>query len=632
MNFSPSIFPTFRAQAKALLAAEDFTRIEPAPEAAANIEALTRAGNVEQRTRGWWLGSMRSVKKLLISRALWNLFAAFVTLGSVLLMQELVKGTYALQTYFWFAFGIGICEVIRRIVNYYDAIRGRNINRGVQAHLMGCVNDKLLVLDPQAGEEFSRGNLKTLVSSDVEAIEDFVSAASHSWIPTFCMIGVLAPVIISSLGWLGALGLIMAIVQLPIAFLLARFVGVFQNKAQAEKDALTTMLGEWVRNIRLIRFLGQQEPFRKDIHSIVKRYGAQAALLHMAHIVMYGVSGEWWMFVLASMVIAAEVWSVPMDLVSFLPSCWALLYLMSHFSHLPYSISMYAQAKASQIRIKQFLSTPDLLRHFTAKPEPATLGVPVRLHLEQVTLQYGERSVIDNLSLRIDLGMKNAIIGLVGSGKTSLLDLLTGEKHPTSGSIEVEFSSGIRAPLWNREVYEEYRKSLAYSPQQPYLSNAKFHQNISLDENYDKERLEAAVNHAQLQPDIALLTHGLEEEVGETGINLSGGQKQRVSLGRAFYADRKIFVLDDPLSAVDRNTETLLMESILAQTSGLILVSHRLDELQACDRVLVLEQGKVIEDGSPKTLAADNASRFAAYISALAQNETPENSEQAHGW
>ena len=111
--------------------------------------------------------------------------------------------------------------------------------------------------------------------------------------------------------------------------------------------------------------------------------------------------------------------------------------------------------------------------------------------------------------------------------------------------------------------------------------------------------------------------------MGETGINLSGGQKQRVSLARAFASQRPIFILDDPLSAVDRQTERALMGEILKATQGLILVSHRLDELQLCDRVLVLKGGRVLEDGSPKTLMLRADSAFNAFLQAADKGSVP---------
>ena len=111
----------------------------------------------------------------------------------------------------------------------------------------------------------------------------------------------------------------------------------------------------------------------------------------------------------------------------------------------------------------------------------------------------------------------------------------------------------------------------------------------------------------------------MAEEVGETGINLSGGQKQRLSIARAFFSGRRILFLDDPLSAVDGRTEEILTDEFFKRARGLILVSHRLGELHRCDRVIVLSNGTIAEDGTPKTLLADEKSEFMRFLNAVAQ-------------
>ena len=119
-----------------------------------------------------------------------------------------------------------------------------------------------------------------------------------------------------------------------------------------------------------------------------------------------------------------------------------------------------------------------------------------------------------------------------------------------------------------------------------------------------------------MSPDVGQWRGGLGEEVGETGVNLSGGQKQRVNLARALYSGRDYLVLDDPLSAVDTETEARLMENLLAHCNGFFLSSHRLTELRLTDRLLVLENGRIVEDGSPQLLMNDPESEFSQHLSA----------------
>ncbi len=622
--FTPSLAPTFRRQSRELYEAEDFAPITGSPELTKLVDALDKVPDTPgYPLNKWWFGSLGAIRDLLIRRAVWHTVGALCALLSVAAMQRIVLEQNQWGRILLFTGVIALCELAKNLIGYFDRLRGANIMRGVQSYLMGLVNRKLLYLDPAGDQEFSRGNLKTLVSSDVEAIEDFISAASHTWIPTFAMLIVLSPIILINLGWLGAIGIGTAILQIPLTIILSRFIANLKSKTQDEKDKVTTVLGEWVKNIRLVRFLGLQPRFNSEISRIMNRYCGRAAIMHTVDCIMYGMSHNWWMFGLASILIGGELLHIPIELGSFLPSCWALLAMMAHFNHIPYSISMYAQASASAKRVRKLFECPELTRHLDPAPLEIKnmLGVPVRIHIRAITFSYGERKIFDSFSLQLDLRKRTAILGAVGSGKSTLLELLCGELHPESGDIDIEFSSGVTAPLWSETCYREFRRQIAYSPQMPYLSNAKLHQNISLAETPENQELTRAVSSAQLEPDIEILRHGLEEEVGETGINLSGGQKQRVSMARAFYSKRPVFLLDDPLSAVDRQTELKLMSDILKSASGLVLVSHRIEELHHCDRIIVLENGLICEDATPGTLLADSNSRLNAYLSAISTRE-----------
>jgi ABC-type multidrug transport system fused ATPase/permease subunit len=119
---------------------------------------------------------------------------------------------------------------------------------------------------------------------------------------------------------------------------------------------------------------------------------------------------------------------------------------------------------------------------------------------------------------------------------------------------------------------------------------------------------------AELVADIDHWQSGLGEEVGETGVNLSGGQRQRVNLARALYSQRPYLVLDDPLSAVDANTEERLMANIMSGPRGFLLCSHRLQELKQTDRLLVLDDGEIIEDGPPLALMNNPNSEFSQHL------------------
>ena len=180
----------------------------------------------------------------------------------------------------------------------------------------------------------------------------------------------------------------------------------------------------------------------------------------------------------------------------------------------------------------------------------------------------------------------------------------------------MEFDNGDWMDLWHSDVYLRVREAIAYMPQEAYLSNTSLAINVSLDTELEEPDVMRAIQMAELAADISHWRHGLDEEVGEIGVNLSGGQKQRVNLARALYSERDYLVLDDPLSAVDTDTEAVLMANLIQTARGFILVSHRLTELTKTDRLLVLDAGRVIEDGSPTALMADETSQFSRQLRA----------------
>ena len=153
-------------------------------------------------------------------------------------------------------------------------------------------------------------------------------------------------------------------------------------------------------------------------------------------------------------------------------------------------------------------------------------------------------------------------------------------------------------------------------PQEAYLSNTTLGINIALDTGHTETDVMRAIQMAELEADIGHWKRGLLEEVGETGVNLSGGQKQRVNLARALYSGREYLVLDDPLSAVDSDTEASLMVTLCEVPKGFLLCSHRLTELKQTDRLLVMEEGEIIEDGRPLELMQNPSSEFSKQLQA----------------
>ncbi|KAF9920561.1 hypothetical protein FBU30_009579 [Linnemannia zychae] len=206
------------------------------------------------------------------------------------------------------------------------------------------------------------------------------------------------------------------------------------------------------------------------------------------------------------------------------------------------------------------------------------------------------RPTLADITLRIPEGHLTAIVGRIGQGKSSLLNALMGEMYKKQGTVK---------------IYGD----LAYAPQQPWILNATVQDNITFGKAFDQELYDRVVFASGLRPDFEMLPAGDKTEIGEKGINLSGGQKQRVSLARAAYQDADIYLLDDPLSAVDAHVDQHLWQHLLGPQGLLkdktrVLVTHGIHHLEEVDQIVVLKDGMISEMGDFEHL---NKARGAFY-------------------
>lgn len=265
-------------------------------------------------------------------------------------------------------------------------------------------------------------------------------------------------------------------------------------------------------------------------------------------------------------------------------------------------MTMVQQGVAAMNRVRLILDAEELkprTRSTWSNPEPG----PLTFSFDHLTFHHGasSRPALADFTAHIGPGETIGITGPVGSGKSTLVGLLTGTLHPEPGMIRV--GTHDLADVDPAFLHEQ----IAYVPQEAFLFSMSIRENIALgpDPVIDEDRLEKAVALAQLSDEIRHFPMGLDTVVGEKGMTLSGGQRQRVALARAFYRGGNLMVLDDSLSAVDSRTETAILSALreIKNRQPLILVSHRASALRLCDRLLVLDDGRLVEQGNPMDLA-----------------------------
>ncbi|KAJ2385955.1 hypothetical protein GGI05_004534, partial [Coemansia sp. RSA 2603] len=227
-------------------------------------------------------------------------------------------------------------------------------------------------------------------------------------------------------------------------------------------------------------------------------------------------------------------------------------------------------------------------------------------------LSTDESPLVDNVTIQCKRSELAAVIGKVGSGKSSLLSAILGDMVKVSGNVSI-------------------RGSIAYVPQQPWIINATLQDNILFGHELDPEFYDKVIEACALKPDLEMLPAGDMTEIGEKGINLSGGQKARLSLARAVYARADIYILDDPLAAVDAHVSKHLFTQVIGPSGLLasrarILVTNAVEYLPKTDSVTMLNNGSVVEQGSFNELMASKGAVF-DFVHKYIENRSSEDLE-----
>jgi ATP-binding cassette subfamily B protein len=262
--------------------------------------------------------------------------------------------------------------------------------------------------------------------------------------------------------------------------------------------------------------------------------------------------------------------------------------------------SMIQRAAASQKRINEFLNTEPKVKDLLG---PSRVPDFHEIRFEEVSFTYpntGIRAITD-FNLTVKRGEKVAIIGKTGSGKSTIAQLLLRHFDPTSGTIHLDGTDLRQFKL------QSIRDGISYVPQDTFLFSASIAQNIRFgDPDADDQKIRNAARRAAIDAEIEAFPDGYDTRVGERGVNLSGGQKQRISIARALCRQAPVLIFDDCLSAVDAATEHRILaglkEALTDRTA--IIITHRIFSLLEFDRILVLEDGKIVESGTHDQLLA----------------------------
>ncbi len=440
-------------------------------------------------------------------------------------------------------------------------------------------------------EKVTPAKLLTNLTSDVDAVKLFVSQAIASILASiFLIIG--ASILLLSINW--RLGLcVLAVIPViggTFAFALSKVRKLFK-KGQEAIDWLNRVINESILGSSLIRILySQQIEYQKfmvanaeardiglSILSIMSALIPVITLaINLATVIILAMGGHFVIF-------------GTMSLGDFTAFNTYLSILVFPIIILGFMSNVIAMATASYQRLDVILSAE-------AEPKTGALGFDLKgdLGMDQVSLAFGEKQVLKQVSFSAKAGSTTAIIGPTAAGKTQLLNLLIGLLKPTSGTITYDGQpiDDYDAELLHRHVGFVFQDSI--------LFNLTLRENIAFSPDARAADIEKAIAAAELQDFIGALPQGLDTVVSERGTSLSGGQKQRVMLARALALNPKILLLDDFTARVDSTTERAILKNVHEQYPGITLISvtQKIASVEHYDQIILLMEGEVLAQGT----------------------------------
>lgn len=527
-----------------------------------------------------WKVLLVAVRPRLIEVCAWSALSTVGAVGSALVSMQLLANLTSLSaslfTCLAFATFTGLV-----IFAEYQAIESRvelkiEVGQVLVQQLTSALSSRTI---GSRNDDIS----KSIFYSDILQITEFFRASSIIIVPSTISLVLMTPALYFLVGVPGLVGVVLSFLQLSITLLLSRLMKPLREKSRQREDTLLTSVEIWVRNIRLLRWLGWGEIFEKRIDVSVKSYLRAATREHFLKCFSFGITHCWWMIAVGAVLGVAQYLKTDITTGSVFGAIWLMTLLFKNFSSIPYALMTWTSARVAVGRIE---GAQKAAAKSAVERRPWSGRPIVALHLNNVTVERDGRRILDNITTSIDLRKCTAIVGEVGAGKSVLLQVLVGLITPDRGEVLAEDDRGKRQP-----ASEVLTSISAFLPQEPFLTNGTIGFNIALDEEFDDTLLQRSVAFAELGEDVDSLG-GMTHTVGDSGIGLSGGQKQRLGLARVYYSQRQIWLLDSPLSALDRRTRDAIKER-LSGRRGLIIALHHADELPSLDRVIAIEKGRL---------------------------------------
>jgi len=465
------------------------------------------------------------------------------------------------------------------------------------------------------------GDLMNRISEDVGLVRMYLGPGIMYTINLI----VLVTMIIIQMVQISPILTLYVLIPLPVMSIIIYKVSTKMNKlsgmVQSEQSTISTIAQETFAGIAVIKAYNRGNETGNKMNESADNYKRRSMQLVLTNalfmptiLFLIGIST-----ILAIYIGGVMTYEKELSLGGIVAFIFFVTNLTWPFASIGWVTSIIQRAAASQKRINEFLQESPSIINTNFDPK-AVVG---EISFENVSFTYSNTGItaLQNISFKIKKGDTLAILGHTGSGKSTILSLLLRQFDVESGKITVDGQSIQDTNL------DELRGQSGMVPQDVFLFSDTIKNNIlfgSKNDSATEAEIIGALTDAHVYHNIIEFPDGIETELGERGVNLSGGQKQRISIARALINNPVLLLLDDCLSAVDTETEEMILKN-LAKRNGdrtTIIVSHRISTIRNATKIIVLEEGKIVETGNHESLLANNGTYTAMYQKQLIEGDT----------
>eukprot|EP00258_Populus_trichocarpa_P036994 XP_024453013.1 ABC transporter C family member 3 isoform X1 [Populus trichocarpa] len=467
------------------------------------------------------------------------------------------------------------------LADRHSSFRLQQIGTRLRAVTATMIYNKSLTISCQSKQGHSSGEMINIMTIDADRLGTFSQYIHDPWV-VILQVCLALLILYRNLGLGSVAGFVATVIVMSLNYPFGRLEEKFQGKLMESKDKRMKATTEILRNMRILKLQGWEMKFLSKILELREVETRWLKKYFYTSVVITVVFWATPTVVAVATFGTCMLMGIPLESGKVLSALATFEILQYPIYNLPDTVSMLIQTKVSLDRIASFLCLDDLQPDAIEKLPGGSSDTAIEIVDGNFSWDLSSsRATLKDINFKVLNGMKVAVCGIVGSGKSSLLSSILGELPKISGTLKL---CGTKA----------------YAAQSPWIQSGTIEENILFGKVMDRERYDKVLEACSLKKDLEILSFGDQTGIGERGINLSGGQKQRIQIARALYQDAQIYLFDDPFSAVDAHTGSHLFKEVLLgllSSETVIYVTHQVEFLSAADLILVMKDGRIAQAG-----------------------------------